>query len=232
MIATALALLFAHTAADYIAQTDWMVAEKRRPAVLALHVLIVAALSLLALGGAWQAALAVTAAHAAIDLVKTYALPDRLWAYLGDQGAHLAAIAGAAWLWPGAFDSGLWAAAPAPVLPALLLASGGIYATWGGSPVVQLLLTSFKEGLPAGLTHAGRMIGLLERAMIYLMVLIGEPTGIGFLIAAKSILRFDTASRDQKASEYVIIGTLASFGWALTLAFVARAGLAALTGDT
>ena len=63
------------------------------------------------------------------------------------------------------------------------------------------------------------MIGLLERALIFLMVLAGQPAGIGFLIAAKSVLRFDTASKDQRASEYVIIGTLASFGWALLVSF-------------
>jgi len=45
---------------------------------------------------------------------------------------------------------------------------------------------------------------------------IGQPTGIGFLIAAKSLLRFE-ATKEQKASEYVIIGTLTSFGWALAV---------------
>jgi hypothetical protein len=51
------------------------------------------------------------------------------------------------------------------------------------------------------------------------MVLVDQPAAIGFLIAAKSILRFDMASESRAAGEYVIIGTLASFAWALVAAF-------------
>ena len=56
--------------------------------------------------------------------------------------------------------------------------------------------------------------------------MIGQPTGVTFLIAAKSVLRFNTVSGDRKASEYVIIGTLASIGWAMltALAIVSLAG--------
>ena len=64
--------------------------------------------------------------------------------------------------------------------------------------------------------------------MILLLVMIGEPAGIGFLIAAKSVLRFDTATKEQKAGEYVIIGTLASFAWALAAAHATMALLAAI----
>ena len=46
---------------------------------------------------------------------------------------------------------------------------------------------------------------------------------MGFLIAAKSVLRFDASKRKQKAAEYVIIGTLASFGWALICAYATLA---------
>ena len=74
----------------------------------------------------------------------------------------------------------------------------------------------FQDGMPGG----GKMIGLLERGLIYILVLAGLPIGIGFLVAAKSVLRFETAkegdlAENRKRSEYVIIGTLASFGWAI-----------------
>ena len=36
-VVTALALVTAHLLADFPLQTDWMVANKHRPAVLALH---------------------------------------------------------------------------------------------------------------------------------------------------------------------------------------------------
>jgi len=72
-----------------------------------------------------------------------------------------------------------------------------------------------------GLTNAGRVIGKLERSLVFLLVLVGQPGGIGFLIAAKSIFRFgelkETANRME--SEYIIIGTLASFGYAVAAAY-------------
>lgn len=51
---------------------------------------------------------------------------------------------------------------------------------------------------------------------------------IGFLIAAKSVMRFETTSKDQRAGEYVIIGTLGSFAWALALSYATLNLLAAL----
>ena len=52
----------------------------------------------------------------------------------------------------------------------------------------------------------------------------GEPTGIGFLIAAKSILRFAEIKDaiQRKVAEYTIIGTFLSFGWALLIAMLMR----------
>ena len=45
---------------------------------------------------------------------------------------------------------------------------------------------------------------------IFIFVITGHPAGIGFLVAAKSILRFEEA-KEQKLAEYVLIGTLLSF---------------------
>ena len=55
-------------------------------------------------------------------------------------------------------------------------------------------------------------------------MLLGEFNAIGFVIAAKSILRFEYA-RDPAKSELVIIGTLASFGWAVLTALATAAAL-------
>ena len=61
-----------------------------------------------------------------------------------------------------------------------------------------------------------------------MLVLADQPDGIGFLIAAKSILRFDELQDDRRPprSEYVIIGTLASFAWAIATAAATGAALA------
>jgi hypothetical protein len=220
---TALALLTAHLLADFMFQTGWMVKYKRRPSVLALHGLVVFALSLLALGGSVGLVLALTGAHLVIDAVKVYALPPRLWPYLADQAAHLATIAVAALLVPDAFANGLWADAPDAAAPIAAFLCGLIAATTAGSYAVGLLMAGLQaDAPPDGLQNAGRVIGLLERALIFLMVMIDQPAGIGFLIAAKSILRFDTVSKDRQVTEYIIIGTLASFGWALAVALATQ----------
>jgi hypothetical protein len=80
------------------------------------------------------------------------------------------------------------------------------------------------------LPRGGRLIGKLERLLILMLVLAGEPDGIGFLIAAKSILRFNelAGEADRHVSEYVIIGTLASFAWAIAAGYATLAALRAL----
>ena len=217
MLTTALALVVAHLIADYPLQNSWIIANKKRPEAMAAHIGVVFLLTALALRGEIAPALIITAAHLGIDLVKTHLAPDRLWAYLGDQLAHFATIGAVLWLWP---ELGLlWPEATAWTQYLLAITAGLILCVQAGGPAVGLLMADFAEIQHVGLPAAGRMIGFLERALIYLMVLAGQLGGIGFLIAAKSILRFDTVSKDQRASEYVIIGTLASFGWALLISF-------------
>ncbi|MFT7046419.1 MAG: hypothetical protein ACJAYH_001695 [Celeribacter sp.] len=105
----------------------------------------------------------------------------------------------------------------------MLLIAGAIYATRAGGFAVGKLMMPFAAGAPLeSLPRGGMMIGILERGLIFLMFLAGQPAGIGFLIAAKSVLRFDAASKNEKA-EYVIIGTLASFSWAIAIAILTLA---------
>ncbi|MGH8017115.1 MAG: hypothetical protein ACREIA_02310 [Opitutaceae bacterium] len=83
---------------------------------------------------------------------------------------------------------------------------------------------SLRAALQDGLKDGGKRIGQLERAMIFILILAGAPTGIGFLIGAKSILRFEEAKKQQVA-EYVLIGTLWSFGLAMLLAWLTKRAL-------
>ncbi|MEJ8560303.1 DUF3307 domain-containing protein [Yoonia sp. GPGPB17] len=217
MLTTALALLVAHLLADYPLQNSWIIANKKKPAAMGAHIGVVFLLTLLALRGEILPALTITVLHLGIDLIKTHIAPERLWAYVADQLAHVATIAAVLWFWPDL--ALLWPDATIWVQYLLAIGAGLILCVHAGGPAVGLLMQDFHMMPQQGLPEAGRMIGLLERALIFLMVLAGQPGGIGFLIAAKSVLRFDTASKDQKAGEYVIIGTLASFGWALLISF-------------
>jgi hypothetical protein len=57
--------------------------------------------------------------------------------------------------------------------------------------------------------NRGRVIGLLERVLLYLFILQGHYGAIGFILAAKAFTRFK-ALDDRPFAEYVLIGTLLS----------------------
>ncbi len=227
MIASFTALLFAHVLADFVIQTGWMAEgkAKRAPWPLLAHVLTVLVAALLCLGPAGAAAVAplalLTAGHLATDFGKSF-LPTGLRWFLIDQAAHLALLLVIAVLWPDLWAQGLWSGMTA--LPWLMaLAAGLILATRAGGFAIGMLMVPWAAEVPKGLSNGGRLIGVLERGLIYVLVVVGQPAGIGFLIAAKSVLRFETTAQDTRAGEYVIIGTLASFGWALVAAYAAKA---------
>lgn len=261
MTETFVALLFAHTLADFVFQTDWMVRNKRNPLALGLHALTVGLTAVAATGTLHPALLALALLHIGIDVGKL--VLASLWKtsagfgpFVIDQALHIVTLfALALWL-PDLWGQGVWAsgtivtgddggilgtgfwskevALPISHLPALMvLVTGLILSTRAGGFAVGLLMEPFAPHLGKGdagksLPGAGRVIGYLERGLIFALVLFGQAQGVGLLIAAKSILRFGAVKDDRRLSEYVIIGTLASFGWALIVAFATLHALALL----
>lgn len=67
------------------------------------------------------------------------------------------------------------------------------------------------------LENAGKYIGIMERLFVFGFVVSGNWQAIGFLLAAKSVFRFGNLkeSKERKLTEYVLIGTLLSFGLAM-----------------
>ena len=63
------------------------------------------------------------------------------------------------------------------------------------------------------LPNAGKLIGIVERVLVFTFVLLSQYSAVGFLVTAKSILRFK--ADDTLKTEYVLIGTLLSFGIAI-----------------
>ncbi len=251
MLETAVALVLGHLVADFLLQTDAMIRDKQRAAVLLGHVGIVTAASWVALGFAplLLLLLLVATTHLVIDLAKlrwaaarrARGLEPGFAGFATDQAAHLAVIAVAAGLWPGAWSAGLWAnpevLARLPSLArlpeAMALAAGLIATVWTGGYAVREVIAGLKVPIdPAtdmSLPQGGKLIGRLERLMILMLLLADQPDAIGLLIAAKSILRFnELAASDRRATEYVIIGTLASFAWAIATAWTTAAALDAL----
>ena len=61
---------------------------------------------------------------------------------------------------------------------------------------------------------SGALIGTLERWLIVFFMFLQQYEAIGFLVAAKSILRFSETKESEK-SEYVLAGTLVSIAIAV-----------------
>jgi hypothetical protein len=65
---------------------------------------------------------------------------------------------------------------------------------------------------------ASAWIGILERTLIVIFILMDQVAAIGFLVAAKSIFRFSEAQKDgNKKAEYFLLGTLVSFTLAIVV---------------
>lgn len=218
MFETLAALLFAHALADFVLQPARMAVAKHRVPVLLAHGAVVLAAAVAATGSLHPALLVLSVLHVATDYAKVR-LGRGFAGFIADQAVHLATLIAIAATVPLLWAGGLWSAQP--VLAAVFaLLAGAILAVRAGGFAIGQLMQPWAEvitldGLPGG----GRAIGHLERGLIFLMVLGGMAEGIGFLIAAKSVLRFGTVREESRLSEYVIIGTLASFAWALVAAF-------------
>lgn len=247
-----ISLIAGHFLADFALQTEDFVRRKREFRTLLIHALLVAAVSYLLVGlpAAWPLALAVGATHGVIDFFKTRSRQNELALFLVDQSIHFVVLALLAWAGAARYGGAvsLWAGIfGASYFHVLVLLTGALAAVYASGfaveiavkPLIQQLQTEAdpdESELAAehrrGLLNGGRIIGYLERSLIYLFVLVGSPTAIGFLIAAKSVFRFGELSdrSNRVEAEYIIIGTLMSFLLGLLCAYATRALLAALPG--
>ena len=235
-----LKLFTAHLAGDYLVQSNRVAREKHRPAMLALHLLAHGAL--LALVGLtepasprlWLALLGVLLAHAAIDAWTIRVANRGLGLLAIDQSLHLLSLlAGAMIVMPDLAGEALQAIGAASRRPGpWLLAGGALLAVPAGATVVSRTIQPFREALTdesrerqSGLERAGTWIGLLERLVVFLAVLARAELIIGFVIAAKAVLRLPEVreTHSRKLAEYYLVGSLASLAWALLVAYLVRA---------
>ena len=234
MFETLAALFFAHVLADYVLQTEKMVQTKDHVRTLALHTLAVFVTALIALGSAdWRIAL-LAAIHILIDIAKTLWVKkrkdDSITPYLVDQIAHLVAIVTLAAVSPSLWTNGIWAnqygdgefinvSNWAPEV--MLFIAGIVYATKAGGFAVQKLLNGLDSAHEtSGYPQSGPLIGNLERGLVFVGILAGTPEAIGFLIATKAVMRFQSGTTNEKRYEYIFIGTLASFSWAIAISIL------------
>lgn len=245
-----ISLIAGHFLADFALQTEDFVRRKREFRMLLIHALLVASVSYLLVGlpAAWPLALAVGVTHGVIDYFKTRSRQPELALFLVDQSIHFVVLGLLAWAAANRYREtiSLWTGLFGPAyFEALVLATGALAAVYASGFAVEIAVKPLIQELQSeaeaqesplaaehrrGLLNGGRIIGYLERSLIYLFVLIGSPTAIGFLVAAKSVFRFGELSdrSNRVEAEYIIIGTLMSFLLGLLCAYAARALLAAL----
>jgi len=212
-------LIAAHFLGDFLCQPNWLVERKKRPSFMLLHGLIHALLVyvLYQAWACWVLPMVILVIHLAIDFVKQWCKSNSAKAFAWDQGVHIFSLIGIGWL----FTKLGWQSIFSGQGYLLIVGVAGFVAsTLGTGYFIGKVATTLKEQNSLnidGLKNGGAWIGNLERALIFLLIFIGQAAGIGFLVAAKSILRFEEAKK-QKLAEYVLIGTLLSFSLAIAIA--------------
>ncbi|EDY83766.1 hypothetical protein VDG1235_3393 [Verrucomicrobiia bacterium DG1235] len=229
-------LLAAHLLSDFALQTDAMARAKGRPLTLLLHLLITGLCAYLLLGDftEWRIPLLVVASHGLIDLLKIRLSPRFIReapAFVADQAAHLAvifAIAAIDWSRIGLFNPWWLNHNPVTYLQTLVVLTGILANTLAAGHFIAKALPTMLSTDPsalqtdAGLNGAGRYIGHLERLLLLIFVYSGQLSAAGFLIAAKSILRFQKANESRRETEYILVGTLLSFTLGIALAYATK----------
>lgn len=212
-------LLFSHLLVDFVLQSNSLVQKKRekRPAYHLLHSMAQAISAYIFAGewGYWEILPIIFGTHLMIDYWKI-SRRNKLQAFVVDQFLHFAVI-GITWL----YLTGQFTLVGEVIYP--LLKCTRCWAVLIGYLLIlkpsSIFLGLFTQrwrtegGALDSLQNAGQWIGYLERILIVTFILIGRIEAIGFLLAAKSIFRFGELSKTKeiKTTEYVLIGTFASF---------------------
>ncbi len=245
-------LAAAHVLGNFLLPRGYGGHAKPTIGAVARRAILVAGLSYLLCGAweIWAIPVSVMIFHALIEGTMVR-LPLRgAVAFLVGQSVHAATVMGiavaASLEVPRLFGVSLFG----PVyLKVLTLLTGVVLAVFGGGVLIGLAVQPLLAELGAapnndaagkggtladgdgaspgphsGLKHGGKYIGWLERVLTFLFVLTGQPAGIGFLITAKSIFRFGEVKEpsQRKEAEYILIGSMMSFGVGLLVAYVTK----------
>ena len=226
-------LLLAHLIGDFIMQpTTWVTDKenkKHKSIYLYLHIFLHFVLAWLLVGElafGWFA-LTLAVLHGLIDFLKLHyqtSKTKRNWFSI-DQFLHLVVLIAISLTYTKTkidftnINNQFWIILTAIILltkPTSLIIKN-IISIW----------TPENKSKDKSLQNAGNYIGILERLFIFSFILTEHFEAIGFLLAAKSIFRFGDLkeAKDRKLTEYVLIGTLLSFGIALLVGLLVQIGL-------
>lgn len=238
-------LLIAHCITDFLLQPNKWIVDKRRRVwksrYLWYHGLVTGALAWLFIPqiNLWWAVLLIIITHTITDgwkLSTEKKRGSRLTFFLIDQLIHITIIV-ILWLWiiNGWEKINVFAHTYLTNYRILLRVLGYLLMIGPVGYIIQFLTRKwfFELDPDDSLKEAGKWIGILERVLTITFIYIGQFGAIGFLVAAKSILRVidkpDKPSSEptlikpfssRKRTEYVLIGTFLSFTIAILTGLV------------
>lgn len=212
-------LIFAHLFVDFVLQTNKCVLQKAQKKWFyhVVHSLMQALVAYVIVGewASWIILPVIFLTHLTIDYWKVNRI-NKLIIFIADQILHLLVIF-LLWL----FITDQFVAVGTGICDLLryntfwILLIGYLSILKPTSMLLGLFTRRWRTDNAAALSlqNAGQWIGYLERILILTFIFIGKIEMIGFLLAAKSIFRFGelNKSKEIKTTEYVLIGTFASF---------------------
>jgi hypothetical protein len=216
-------LVLAHIIGDFLFQPDSWIEDKKKNKIKSKYLYYHIGIHLIALLAVLQfkliaATIFIVITHFIIDLIKIYVSNDKnaRLLFIGDQIIHILIILGVVYYYaPFTFDL---EQIYSPHV--LLFVTFIIFVTYVFSVLIKQLIAPWDAEInndKKSIDGAGKYIGILERLLVFTFVLLDVWSAIGFLITAKSVFRFGdlTDGKNRKLTEYVLIGTLLSFGSAI-----------------
>ncbi len=227
MIDLIIKLLIAHVLGDFVLQPNsWVDAKKTHTFKSRYYYLhgFVHLLTLVILlefnWSYWPSILVIVVSHLIIDLIKLNLdkkLNSRIL-FAFDQLLHLIVISVVVLV----NTTSKIAFENIYSTKSLLLILAILIVTFASSIIMRTIMSKWdleEDKSEDSLENAGKYIGILERLFVFGFILLNQWSAIGLLIAAKSVFRFSDLSRakDRKLTEYILIGTLTSFGLAISV---------------
>jgi protein-S-isoprenylcysteine O-methyltransferase Ste14 len=224
-----LKFLLVHILGDFVFQPEKWVKNKEEKKVksvklyfhIGVHAVLLLFLLQFNLPAYWLGFLLIVTSHYSIDLLKLYLQKKhtkRIWFFI-DQILHVLVLLLVSALYVD-FSLSLKNIFTDKILLLLIFI---LLVTSVSAIIIKIVITQWnpetKNENDDSLAKAGRYIGVLERLFVFVFVVTNHWEAIGFLLAAKSVFRFGdlTSSKDRKLTEYILIGTLLSFGIAIFL---------------
>ena len=223
-------LILAHLIGDFFLQPTSWVKDKERKKLksgkLYLHVFIHVVLIFVVFLSfdVWKIALSIGVLHFIIDALKSLfqTRKNARILFFADQVLHFGSIV---FVWH-LFFKGYLDISYLNDVKTWFLIVGVLFLSLPTSIIMKVIIAKWlpesDDESPKSLQNAGKYIGILERVLIFVFILTNHFEAVGFLLAAKSIFRFGDLkeAHDLKLTEYVLIGTLLSFGIAIVVSFM------------